>query len=459
MIDLINPQVNFYTFEPEFLNFKTTLLMAKKTILKYLLFTLISALLFSLSNGIFRLGIVSIFSFVPFIFVVKNNSIIQTATYSAIFFIIILISKILFFEELSVYNFRLHLIELIIFCAPWILYNFIRSRHNDKLGNLMLISSWLTVDWISEQYLGLLNNLQLGDLLCSFPQIVGWYEFTGAGGGTILILVSNLVISNFIWSSKPTQKKGLMVDYCIFVLLPLLFSILNYGKVSKSVQTNISLTSSIDQISQSNPTIFNLMEDSLNKSNNVKMIDGSIVIKSKRQSSTFYSFRNDSIDLAKKVLNDSFYNIDPVSLKTQDIFGFHQQKIFITNLKNQKITLVNTPSLSKNELIRINTHQNTELIAGFENKSTGYNSVYLGSVISRALENRINILYFDKKGNSTIVYPDGHFKINTRTLKMKETTVTFFRQYGNIIGRLSIFTTIWFIFGAFVKPFRKNNFE
>jgi hypothetical protein len=189
------------------------------------------------------------------------------------------------------------------------------------------------------------------------------------------------------------------------------------------------------------------------------MLPGSIIIKSKKQSSIFYSFRNDSIDFAKKLMNDSFYNIDPGNIITQDIFGYHQQKIFITNIKAQKIALVNTSSLSKNELIRLKAHQNPEIIAGFENKSTETNPLFWGSVVSRALENVINILYFDNKGNSTVVYPDGYFKKNVKNLEIKEPSDTFFRQYGNIIGRVSIFISIWFVFGALVKPFRKNNFE
>lgn len=431
--------------------------MAFKIFLKYLLLTLISAILFSLSNGIVKLGIVTFIAFVPFLFVLKNNNLTQTLFFSFLFFSLELIVRGILFEELigNIYSF--HLIELIIFCLPWVLYKFVSTRHNKKLGYLMLISSWLTVEWATEQYLGISSDFHLGDYLCFYPQVIGWYEIIGSGGGTVIILLSNILITSFLWPSENTNRYGVSINYIIFIVSPIVVSMLSYPITLKYNEIAVSISSSKTQIIKSNPILYNYSEANTTiETLNSLLPEGSIIIKSSSNNPIFYNINNDNIEFAKKITNDSFLDIESIKISNQGIFGYKQQKIFITNISNQKIALLNSTSLTRNELIRMNSSQNPDIIVGFEKKSEKKESVRLRSVISRALENRVNILFFDKNGNATIAYSDGESKNNIKTLGIKTTSDTFFRHYGNIIGRVSIFITIWFTLGAFVKPFRKN---
>jgi apolipoprotein N-acyltransferase len=344
--------------------------MAFKIFLKYLLLTLISAILFSLSNGILKLGIVTLIAFVPFLYVLKNNNLNQTLFFSFLFFSFELIVRGILFEELigNIYSF--HLIELIIFCLPWVLYNFVSTRHNEKLGYLMLISSWLTVEWATEQYLGISSDFHLGDYLCFYPQVIGWYEITGSGGGTVIILLSNILITSFLWPSENTNRYGVSINYIIFIVSPIVVSMLSYPITLKYDEIAVSISSSKTQIIKSNPILYNYSEANTTiETLNSLLPEGSIIVKSSSDNPVFYNINNDNIEFAKKITNDSFLDIESIKISNQGIFGYKQHKIFITNISNQKIALLNSTSLTNNELIRMNASQNPNIIVGFEKKS------------------------------------------------------------------------------------------
>jgi apolipoprotein N-acyltransferase len=105
----------------------------------------------------------------------------------------------------------------------------------------------LIVFWISFEYLHLNWNLNwpwlnLGNGFASFHKWVQWYEYTGALGGTLWVLVANIVGYRLIQKLKiKNQKSGknsLVIYFSLWILVPIGISYLiysNYQEESRPV--------------------------------------------------------------------------------------------------------------------------------------------------------------------------------------------------------------------------------
>lgn len=92
--------------------------------------------------------------------------------------------------------------------------------------------------WIGFEYLHTFWELahpwlNLGNFFASFPQVVQWYSWTGASGGSFWILSANFVLFRFIYS-RYVQGKSLMdnkkwlYQFAFILLLPTTISLIMY---------------------------------------------------------------------------------------------------------------------------------------------------------------------------------------------------------------------------------------
>ena len=146
-------------------------------------------------------AIICFIAFVPMLIVVKNNNFTTTALYAVLSSASALFVVYLF--ALTKLTISSAIVQFLIFALPWVFYQLIRLRHNEKLGYLAFVSSWVFLEWIAAQYIGKWLGLQLGHAAIVLPFLVQWYEFLGISVGTVWILAINIHISRII---RPAQS-------------------------------------------------------------------------------------------------------------------------------------------------------------------------------------------------------------------------------------------------------------
>lgn len=82
-----------------------------------------------------------------------------------------------------------------IMCLPWMGYRVVRRRLGVTAGFAALVSFWMSFEYIHLQDWGLSWPwLTLGNAFATHPEWVQWYEYTGASGGSLWILVVNIFL-------------------------------------------------------------------------------------------------------------------------------------------------------------------------------------------------------------------------------------------------------------------------
>jgi apolipoprotein N-acyltransferase len=113
---------------------------------------------------------------------------------------------------------------------PFIGYHWVRKTLGDRYGYAALVSFWLCFEWIHLQWDISWPWLTLGNAFAQYPFVVQWYEYTGHLGGSLWILVMNILIYRYIL--KVRAKVELTVQdlmYPVFTLFaPLMLSAMIY---------------------------------------------------------------------------------------------------------------------------------------------------------------------------------------------------------------------------------------
>jgi apolipoprotein N-acyltransferase len=121
----------------------------------------------------------------------------------------------------------------------WIIYFSTRKRYGTLVGYFSLICYWVAFEFLHLNWELSWPWLTLGNAFAHNPKWIQWYEYTGALGGSIWILIVNMVFYLLIKNlfKKNTMPKIRRINTVIlstasFVLIvfPLLISFYLYGK-------------------------------------------------------------------------------------------------------------------------------------------------------------------------------------------------------------------------------------
>ena len=104
----------------------------------------------------------------------------------------------------------------------FILFHKVKRVLGDKMGYFALISFWISMEFLHLHWELAWPWLTLGNVFATIPEIVQWYEFTGVLGGTIWVLVINILL--FIWWDLERKKKKLILPFTI-LLIPIIISL------------------------------------------------------------------------------------------------------------------------------------------------------------------------------------------------------------------------------------------
>lgn len=115
-------------------------------------------------------------------------------------------------------------IQILLFSAIFMLYHYVSKRSRPALANVLFVCGWIAAEYI------VLNNsattpiLLLGNGTACDTWVVQWYEYTGVLGGTLWILLSNLLL----FQGFTTRRRRWWVYETLWLLLPAAISLVIY---------------------------------------------------------------------------------------------------------------------------------------------------------------------------------------------------------------------------------------
>ena len=120
----------------------------------------------------------------------------------------------------------------LLMCIPLLGYYNVKKRMGHRAGYIAFIIFWMSFEWIHLNWELSWPWLTLGNVFATHPGWVQWYEYTGTSGGTLWVLLVNLLfflairnrqlaISNRQWT---IGNRKIFVAIGLIILLPAVLS-------------------------------------------------------------------------------------------------------------------------------------------------------------------------------------------------------------------------------------------
>lgn len=160
------------------------------------------------------------------------------------------------------------MVNSLLMCLPWWGYFAIKKKYAATISLTLLVCFWMGFEYIHLNWELSWPWLTLGNAFANMPSQIQWYEYTGVGGGSLLILVMNLLVYQLVKAiNEKAALKIILSKALLVLLLPLFISFVNLFIYLQStaektngnmviVQPNIdpyqkfALTTSAEQINQ-----------------------------------------------------------------------------------------------------------------------------------------------------------------------------------------------------------------
>ncbi|MFT4092391.1 MAG: apolipoprotein N-acyltransferase [Niabella sp.] len=116
----------------------------------------------------------------------------------------------------------------LVMCIPWLLQYFTLKNIKGFAGTLSIVFYWLTFEYIHQNWDLSWPWLTLGNAFATYPGWVQWYEYTGTSGGSLWVLLSNILVFHVL---KLYREEGRTIRYfknaiawIALLFIPILFS-------------------------------------------------------------------------------------------------------------------------------------------------------------------------------------------------------------------------------------------
>ena len=100
----------------------------------------------------------------------------------------------------------------------------IKSKFNDRRAWWALVSLWLSFEYLHLNWDLSWPWLTLGNVFAHYPKLIQWYEYTGTLGGSLWILLVNIILYHSV------KNKSKYISSLAVITLPILFSFLINSK-------------------------------------------------------------------------------------------------------------------------------------------------------------------------------------------------------------------------------------
>jgi apolipoprotein N-acyltransferase len=104
-------------------------------------------------------------------------------------------------------------------CFPWLGYRIFKKKFGRKTGYFSLICFWMLFEYIHLNWQLSWPWLSVGNVFAMQPDWVQWYEYTGIGGGTLWVLIVNVMVYDWLTGEVRTKKSKIKRAVGIIALL------------------------------------------------------------------------------------------------------------------------------------------------------------------------------------------------------------------------------------------------
>lgn len=112
----------------------------------------------------------------------------------------------------------------LLFTIPFSLAMFVRRQKGNTNGWFAFVSMWISFEYIHQRWDLSWPWLELGNSLSAFPMMAQWYEYTGIFGGSLWILILNVLVFQLAYRKKYLERSWVTGTIFAFVL-PILLSL------------------------------------------------------------------------------------------------------------------------------------------------------------------------------------------------------------------------------------------
>ena len=113
------------------------------------------------------------------------------------------------------------LVNSLLMAFAFYVFHKIKKATKPKLGYLSFIVCWLSFEYLHLNWDLSWPWLTLGNVFSNVPSIVQWYEYTGVLGGSLWVLLVNILVFK-AWTTESGKQKW--ISPTLVVVVPVLFS-------------------------------------------------------------------------------------------------------------------------------------------------------------------------------------------------------------------------------------------
>ncbi len=146
-------------------------------------------------------------------------------------------------------------LNAVLMTVVWWLMQLVRNRFSVRTGYFALVVFWLCLEYLQHHWAIPWPWLTLGNGFANSIQIIQWYEFTGVLGGSLWVLLANILIfrtAKSIMEKQYLKSISMSGIVLIIVFIPLFASLVIYSGYSEKgkVQNATVLQPNIDPYTQ-----------------------------------------------------------------------------------------------------------------------------------------------------------------------------------------------------------------
>ncbi len=112
------------------------------------------------------------------------------------------------------------IVQVVLFGSVFMLYHYVSKRARTALAYVILVAGWIAAEHVYINGEISFPWLVLGNGFAGDPWAVQWYEYTGALGGSLWVLVSNLLV----FEALVSRRRIVWLREAAWVAVPLLLS-------------------------------------------------------------------------------------------------------------------------------------------------------------------------------------------------------------------------------------------
>lgn len=130
----------------------------------------------------------------------------------------------------------------LLMCLPFLLWHQTRKVMTGSITRIALVSFWLSFEYLHHRWELAWPWLSFGNALGEWPALAQWYAYTGVGGGTLWILMTNIFIFRLVrhyYYGISIKKRAVTKALVLWVAIPAslsLFLFLKPSDTSKAVE-------------------------------------------------------------------------------------------------------------------------------------------------------------------------------------------------------------------------------